>query len=55
MISVNFGREASEEVARVLSEFFKSQSAAACTAPPLAHRTIGTETQGTVRFQLWLW
>jgi selenocysteine lyase/cysteine desulfurase len=50
LISVNFGQEASEEVARVLSEFFQIAVRGGLHCAPLAHRTIGTETQGTVRF-----
>jgi cysteine desulfurase family protein len=50
VVSVNFGQEASEEVATILSEFFRVAVRGGLHCAPLAHRTLGTGSQGAVRF-----
>lgn len=50
LVSVNFAQEASEEVALVLSEFFQIAVRGGLHCAPLAHKTLGTMEQGTVRF-----
>jgi cysteine desulfurase/selenocysteine lyase len=50
LVSVNFAEEASEEVAIILSEFFQIAVRGGLHCAPLAHRTLGTGQQGTVRF-----
>lgn len=52
VVSINIGEEGSSEVAFVLDRAFQIAVRAGLHCAPLAHQTMGTITQGTVRFSL---
>jgi len=52
VISINIGDEDSSEIGSILDESFDIAVRAGLHCAPLAHRTIGTFEQGTIRFSL---
>lgn len=52
VISINIGEEDSSEVSYVLDKVFKVAVRSGLHCAPLAHQTIGTFEQGTVRFSI---
>jgi len=52
VVSINIGEEGSAEVGFILDRAFQIAVRAGLHCAPLAHQTMGTITQGTIRFSL---
>lgn len=52
VVSINIGEEGSSEVAFILDKAFDIAVRAGLHCAPLAHRTMGTINQGTIRFSI---